>query len=68
MKIAVIGGGAVGLLVSSYLARVSDVTLYVRRLDQKRLIDKNGLVLKRAEESIINRFRFIWWRSSFSFK
>ena len=55
MKIAVIGGGAVGLLVSSYLARVSEVTLYVRRLDQKRLIDKNGLVLKRAEESITNR-------------
>lgn len=38
MNIGIIGGGSIGLLVSSYLARKHDITLYVNRdIQQKQL-------------------------------
>ncbi|WP_407268084.1 2-dehydropantoate 2-reductase [Radiobacillus sp. PE A8.2] len=44
MKIGVIGGGAVGLLISSLLAdQGHQVTIYVRRQDQKHMINKIGI-------------------------
>lgn len=46
MKIAIIGGGAVGMLVSAYLSPLASVTLYVRRYEQKRLIESNQLLLQ----------------------
>ena len=36
MNIGVIGGGAIGLLVSSYLSTFHDVTVYVYRETQKK--------------------------------
>lgn len=43
MKIGVIGAGALGLLIGSYLAEEHDVTLYVKRESQKNSIEKNGV-------------------------
>lgn len=45
MKIGVIGGGSIGLLLSSYLAEKHQVTVYVRREEQKSVINKRGLSL-----------------------
>jgi 2-dehydropantoate 2-reductase len=52
MKIAIIGGGAVGLLFSSYLQEENDVILYTRSEDQSESIRTNGIVRKNGEESI----------------
>jgi 2-dehydropantoate 2-reductase len=52
MKIAIIGGGAVGLLFSSYLQEENDVILYTRSEDQSESIRTNGLIRKNGEESI----------------
>lgn len=58
MNIGVVGGGALGLLISSYLADNHEVTLYVRRLEQKREIEKNDLQLwkqsKIVKQAVIN--------------
>ncbi|MBD1224620.1 2-dehydropantoate 2-reductase [Virgibacillus halodenitrificans] len=43
MNIGVIGGGAIGLLLSGYLAEEHNVTVYVRRTKQKLLIDLHGV-------------------------
>lgn len=43
MNIGIIGGGATGLLISYYLSKLHDVTLYVRRNEQKLLIKKYGI-------------------------
>ncbi|MFD1038770.1 2-dehydropantoate 2-reductase [Virgibacillus byunsanensis] len=43
MKIGIIGGGAIGLLVSSYLSSVHDVTIYVRRPEQREELIKDGI-------------------------
>ena len=45
MKIGVVGGGSVGLLVARYLCEDNDVTLYVRRIQQKQKINDHGLLL-----------------------
>ena len=42
MKFTVIGGGAVGLLLASYLAQQGDVTIVVRRKEQQETL-QNGL-------------------------
>lgn len=45
MKIGIIGGGSIGLLVSSFFSLEHEVTLYVRREEQKEKINKHGLWL-----------------------
>lgn len=45
MRIGVIGGGSIGLLLSSYLCKQHDVTLYVRREKQKEILNNQGLFL-----------------------
>lgn len=52
MKIAIIGGGAVGLLFASYLQEENDVILYTRSEDQSESIRTNGLIRENGEESI----------------
>lgn len=43
MNIGIIGGGAIGLLVSYNLSKSHDTTLYVRRKEQLALISENGI-------------------------
>ncbi len=45
MRIGIIGGGSIGLLLSSYLCKDHDVTLYVRRDEQKEILNDKGLFL-----------------------
>ncbi|ASN05861.1 2-dehydropantoate 2-reductase [Virgibacillus necropolis] len=45
MKIGVIGGGSIGLLVARYLCENHDVTVYVRRNQQKQKLNDHGLFL-----------------------
>lgn len=43
MKIGVVGGGSIGLLISSYFCLEHKVTVYVRRNSQKEKLNKYGL-------------------------
>ncbi|WP_064093806.1 2-dehydropantoate 2-reductase [Rossellomorea aquimaris] len=52
MNIGVIGGGAIGLLLSGYLGRNLDVTLIVRRLEQREEIEHKGITIHTSESSI----------------
>ncbi|HLS66366.1 MAG TPA: 2-dehydropantoate 2-reductase [Pseudogracilibacillus sp.] len=45
MEVAIIGGGATGLLLASQLVDHFNVTLYVRRQEQEDAIKENGLLL-----------------------
>lgn len=45
MNIGIIGGGSIGLLISSYLAKKHTVTLYVNRKEQRQLLEQNKLQL-----------------------
>ncbi|SDY76469.1 2-dehydropantoate 2-reductase [Evansella caseinilytica] len=45
MKLAIIGGGAVGLLAAFYLGREHDVTVVTRTAQQRDLLRKNGVCL-----------------------
>src|SRR5690625_2352133 len=45
MNIGIIGGGATGLLLSSYLSEEHTVTIYVRREAQRSKLARNGLKL-----------------------
>lgn len=54
MKIGIIGGGAIGLLLSSYLSKQHDVTLYVRRQSQFEDINNNGINLFDSNELLLN--------------
>lgn len=45
MKIGVLGGGSIGLLVAKYLCENHDVTVYVRRSQQKQKLNDHGLFL-----------------------
>lgn len=45
VNIAIIGGGSVGLLVSHYLAEHHQITLYVKREEQKKLLNTEPLRL-----------------------
>lgn len=47
MDIGIIGGGSLGLLISSYLSLNHHVTLYVRRSEQMHEIERTGIALKR---------------------
>ncbi|WP_430786130.1 2-dehydropantoate 2-reductase [Virgibacillus flavescens] len=45
MKIGILGGGSIGLLVARYLGENHDVTVYVRRNQQKQKLNDHGLFL-----------------------
>lgn len=45
MRIGIIGGGSIGLLLASYLCRQHEITLYVRRDEQKGVLNDEGLFL-----------------------
>lgn len=50
MHIGVIGGGAIGLLVASYVRKAGfTVTVFTRTLAQQRKLNENGIVLKLGE-------------------
>lgn len=48
MNIGIIGGGAIGLLVSSYLGTENNVTIYVQRKVQQEKIEKEQLTLLKS--------------------
>lgn len=50
MRIGIIGGGAIGLLVSAYFARKHAVTVYTRSEQQANEINHNGLCLEKDGE------------------
>ena len=52
MNIGVVGGGSVGLLLSSYLALNHNITVYVRREEQKKAINHSGILLAHSEMPI----------------
>lgn len=52
MNIAVIGGGSIGLLVSNYLAKQHDVSLYVRRVEQQERINDHQIHLYKQSTPI----------------
>lgn len=43
MNIGIIGGGSIGLLIGSYLSKKHSITIYVRRLEQKKVINTYGV-------------------------
>ncbi|MGG0717795.1 2-dehydropantoate 2-reductase [Robertmurraya massiliosenegalensis] len=51
MRVAIIGGGAIGLLFSYHLKKEHDVVLYVRRQSQKAEIEAKGIVVRKREDS-----------------
>lgn len=50
MDIGIIGGGSLGLLLTSYLHKEHQVSLYVRRKEQAKLIQKRGITLDTGDE------------------
>lgn len=48
MKIAIIGGGSLGLLFSYYLSAKHEVYLYTRSMEQAELINSEGVVMIKA--------------------
>ena len=54
MEIIVIGAGSVGMLVTSFLAQANqNVKLFCRNDKQKELLNRNGLVRKNLDGSIM---------------
>ncbi|KAB2337407.1 2-dehydropantoate 2-reductase [Cytobacillus depressus] len=67
MKIAIIGGGSLGLLFAHYLSKLNDVHLYVRTNEQKNkllteglLFEKNGQIMHNFIQSSL----FTEWKGS----
>lgn len=52
MKIAIIGGGAIGLLFAHYLNQYHNVVLYVRNPQQREKILAEGIILLKEEVSL----------------
>lgn len=50
MNIGIIGGGSIGLLLSGYLSKKHNVTLYVNRNQQKDIIDSQQFHLLKASK------------------
>lgn len=44
MDIGIVGGGSIGLLLSSFLSQKHNITIYVKREKQKLALKKHGLV------------------------
>ncbi|MGM9925269.1 MAG: 2-dehydropantoate 2-reductase [Bacillus sp. (in: firmicutes)] len=55
MRIGVVGGGAVGLLISGYCAKEHAVTVYTRSKEQAELLQDQGLKLEKNGTSSIMR-------------
>lgn len=53
MRIGVIGGGSVGLLISSYMASRHQVTIYVRNQEQKEYLNLEGIRREGSKERIL---------------
>lgn len=51
MKIAIIGGGAIGLLFSHYLSQQHEITLYVRNSEQRNKVNSEGITLRKKDHS-----------------
>jgi len=51
MNIGVVGGGSVGLLISSYLSLYHRVRVYVRRNEQAHLLRNEGIVEEKSREN-----------------
>lgn len=45
MRIAIVGGGSIGLLYTYFLSDVHEVTLFVRNDMQRKVIEENGMIL-----------------------
>jgi len=52
LNIGIIGGGSIGLLLSTYLSKNHQITLYVRRKEQKEIINNQGLLLVNGHQSV----------------
>ncbi len=52
MDIGIIGGGSTGLLIGCYLAQKHNVTIYVKREQQKRYLNKYGISSLESNETI----------------
>lgn len=50
MDIGIIGGGSLGLLLSANLARHHNITLYVKRIEQRDHIQRNGIILNNGND------------------
>jgi len=50
VKIGIIGAGAIGLLMASYLAEQHHITLYVRRNEQKNQLQSHGISLYHSDQ------------------
>lgn len=51
MKIAIVGGGSIGLLFAYYLNQEHEVVLYVRNPEQMKTLRENGLFLREKEDT-----------------
>ncbi|MFQ3545851.1 2-dehydropantoate 2-reductase [Halobacillus rhizosphaerae] len=49
MNIGIIGAGAIGLLIAAHLGRNNSVHLYVRRKEQRDILNTHGVACDRAE-------------------
>lgn len=55
MKTAIIGGGAIGLLFGAYMSKAGfNPTIYVRRPEQKDVLDQHGLTLETNGEKTVH--------------
>lgn len=45
MSIGIVGGGAIGLLLASLLTETTEVSLYLKRKEQRKALAENGLVI-----------------------
>ncbi|MEH7345120.1 2-dehydropantoate 2-reductase [Bacillus sp. JJ1532] len=67
MKIAIIGGGSLGLLFAHYLNEFHHVCLYVRSMEQEFTLSSEGLIFEKNEQKIvhsINTAKFSAWEGN----
>ncbi|MBS4189118.1 2-dehydropantoate 2-reductase [Bacillus sp. FJAT-49705] len=57
MKIAIIGGGSIGLLYAHYLSKFHRVFLYVRTKEQKIKISSEGLIFEKNDSKWFDSFQ-----------
>ncbi|MCS0787331.1 2-dehydropantoate 2-reductase [Cytobacillus firmus] len=65
MKIAIIGGGAIGLLFAHYLNENHEVRVYIRNCTQLQKLRKKGLTTERngiRNNAPVNAFHFKEWK------
>ncbi|PAV29904.1 hypothetical protein CIL05_08475 [Virgibacillus profundi] len=59
MNIGVIGGGAIGLLISGYLSSDHNITIYVKRDEQRDSINNKGLFFSHSTKPIFVNSKLI---------